>query len=313
MFENLFLERGLSLDRLKSFIEVHEAGGIARAAVGDPVRQSQYSRQIKELEEYFGVELVRRKGKGLELTRPGLELARVVRENFGGLSEFQRACHKAPMRISFGAGDSILHWLVIPRLRKIQEKHPLLGFKLENMRSVEIVQELYDLRLDFGIVRKGIEMRALEKKLLGSFTYAFYVPKACLPTGKKLSLAEVLEEVPIAAQGSDGTFRQELEANATKEGYRPNVRLNCESFPQAYHALLTGQYAAALPTIVDPIMDRKKFVKLEGTFLEKQKRSIYLAWNPRLNRVRPFTSSVMEDLYAEIRSLLKKGDRKKVV
>jgi len=304
MFENLFLQRGLSLDRLKAFIEVHEAGGIARAAVGDPVRQSQYSRQIKELEEFFGTELVRRKGKGLELTRTGLELARVVRENLGGLSEFQRVCQQAPMRISIGAGDSILHWLVVPRLGQVQQQHESLGFRLANMRSVDIVQELYDLRLDFGIVRKGVETRALEKKLLGSFSYAFYVPRSWLAGRRKPPMGDMLEEIPIASQGSDGSFRQELEANALKAGYRLNIRLNCESFPQAYHALMTERYGAVLPNYIDRFIDKKKFIKYEDSLLDKQKRSIYLAWNPRLMRIRPFTSQVADDLVQSVKGLL---------
>jgi hypothetical protein len=40
MFDSLFSERGLSLDRLKVLIKVRDAGSIAQAAPGDPVRQS---------------------------------------------------------------------------------------------------------------------------------------------------------------------------------------------------------------------------------------------------------------------------------
>ena len=81
MFEHLFSERGLSLDRLKTLIEVARAGSIAGAARGDSARQSLYSRQIKELEEFFGVELTRRRGKVLVLTRPGWELVRRAHES----------------------------------------------------------------------------------------------------------------------------------------------------------------------------------------------------------------------------------------
>jgi len=76
MFEALFSTRGLSLDRLRSFLEMAEAGGIARAAPGDPVRQSQISRQIRELEEFFGTELTQRRGKGLVLTPAARRLAK---------------------------------------------------------------------------------------------------------------------------------------------------------------------------------------------------------------------------------------------
>ena len=45
MFEKLFAHSGLSLDRLRSFLEIVTAGGISAAAKGDSNRQSQYSRQ----------------------------------------------------------------------------------------------------------------------------------------------------------------------------------------------------------------------------------------------------------------------------
>src|SRR5258708_4260838 len=92
MFEKLLSEGGLSLDRLKALLEVGAAGGIAKATQGDPVRQSQYSRQIKELENFFQVKLAERQGRGIRLTDPGRELARISRFFLLGLSNFQRGC-----------------------------------------------------------------------------------------------------------------------------------------------------------------------------------------------------------------------------
>ena len=60
MFEHLFANSGLSLERLRTFREIVTAGGITAAAGDDSNRQSQYSRQLKELERYFGVELLKR-------------------------------------------------------------------------------------------------------------------------------------------------------------------------------------------------------------------------------------------------------------
>ena len=56
---------GVSIDRLKSFLLVAEAGGHARAAPGDPVRQSQLSRQVSELEVALAQELFVRSGRGM--------------------------------------------------------------------------------------------------------------------------------------------------------------------------------------------------------------------------------------------------------
>jgi len=55
MFEDLFSKGGLSLERLRSFMLMANAGSIAKAVPQDPTRQSQISRQIKELESFSGL------------------------------------------------------------------------------------------------------------------------------------------------------------------------------------------------------------------------------------------------------------------
>ena len=52
-FVSLLSRRGLSYDRLLNFCRIAEAGGISKAADGDAAKQSLYSRQIRELEEFF--------------------------------------------------------------------------------------------------------------------------------------------------------------------------------------------------------------------------------------------------------------------
>ena len=68
MCAQMLSKGGLSLDRLNNFCRIAEAGGITKAAGSDPGKQSLYSRQIKELETFFGVELKVRRGKGIVLT-----------------------------------------------------------------------------------------------------------------------------------------------------------------------------------------------------------------------------------------------------
>src|SRR5688572_20548346 len=106
MFDSLFSERGLSLDRLKVLIEVRDAGSIAQAAPGDPVRQSQYSRQLRELSEFFGCEVTQRRGKILKLTSQGERLAELAREYLRSLDDFRAECKQQSVAFSIGAGDS---------------------------------------------------------------------------------------------------------------------------------------------------------------------------------------------------------------
>src|SRR6266568_8259698 len=114
MYSKLFAESGLSLDRLKALLEVGAAGSIVKAANGDPVRQSQYSRQIKELENFFRSRLIERQGKGSRLTANGKELARISRFFLLGLSNFQRGCLAEEQTFRIGAGPTFIRQFLLP-------------------------------------------------------------------------------------------------------------------------------------------------------------------------------------------------------
>ena len=57
MFDELFSESGISLDRCRAFLAIVEAGGITQASEGSTSRQSQLSRQLGELETWLGAKL----------------------------------------------------------------------------------------------------------------------------------------------------------------------------------------------------------------------------------------------------------------
>src|SRR5688572_19048735 len=116
MFEKLFASGGLSLDRLKSLLEAGAAGSIAKGAGGDPVRQSQYSRQIRELEDFFCIKLIERHGKGTRLTANGKELARISRFFLLGLSNFQRGCLAEEQTFRIGASATFIQRFLLPLL-----------------------------------------------------------------------------------------------------------------------------------------------------------------------------------------------------
>jgi DNA-binding transcriptional LysR family regulator len=286
MFKELLSQRGLSMERLHSFLLVAEAGGIARAVRGDPVRQSQFSRQISELETYFGTQLMRRHGKTLELTDAGRELAALARVQFVGLDDFRKACADEPSDFTLGAGDSLLTWVVIPRLARIQRQLPRTRFQLTNLRSSEIARRLGDLRIDFGLSRANIVRPPLKHATLGRVVYRLFVPKRLLRQHRGLTGHELAARLPVATLGSDGEFFSQMVEGARSMRVALNLRLVTESFPQAAIAVHSGEYAAILPWHAASALSPRDFAALKVPFLEKAGRTVVLAWNPRLIKVR---------------------------
>ena len=185
-FDRLFTEKGLSMERLAALVEVDDAGGIANAAPDDDSRQSLISRQISQLEKFFDIELKNKTGKTVRLTPAGKHLAKLAREHLQSLEEFQRSCSKQPTEVVIGAGDSLLQWLVLPRIHKVREALQGSVVELQDLQNAAICNALQDHVIDFGLLRSDLVTRgSLTGKSLGKFGYSLFIPDKLFPRDKK--------------------------------------------------------------------------------------------------------------------------------
>lgn len=297
MFEDLFSIGGLSIDRLKSFVEVAEKGAIARVADGDPSRQSLISRQIGELEAFFGTELTRRKGKGLELTEAGRELARQARLQFQGLADFKASCAGLPIEFRIAAGNSILEWLLAPAMTSVAGAVPGSRFVLLDCRTGEAVRGLLDHTIDFAIIRKSAVVQPLKFRTVGRFGYALFVPKSL---GRKMQ-----KNLPLAIS-MGGDFYDSFQLAAEKAGESPNIVFRCSSFTQAAQLVRSGTCGAVLPRIAAPFLAGEATIH-ELPWLKSVTRDIGIAWHRRLMNIRPMAARLLDAMEVPITGTLKKS------
>jgi DNA-binding transcriptional LysR family regulator len=284
MFAALFAQGGLSLDRLRSFCLVAQAGGMTKAAEGDSAKQSLFSRQVKELEEFFGAELMRRHGKGIALTRQGERLHLVARECFSSLMDFQSQCRDLPVEIVVGSGESLIQWLLMPKLSSIRKVLPRALLKFLNLSSSEVVRRLADGRIDFGVVKASAISRPLRSASLGVLQYSLFAPQDLAGSA---SGPRALQELPLAILEGEGSFRKDLSELLRKKRLTLNIAVECASFPLAAQAIEHGGVAAILPSIAGPDLARFGLKELRVPWFDSLKREVCLAWNPRALRVRP--------------------------
>ncbi|SPE54792.1 putative Transcriptional regulator LysR family [Verrucomicrobia bacterium] len=279
MFGKLFAESGLSLDRLKALLEVGAGGSIVKAADGDPVRQSQYSRQIKELEDFFRIKLIERQGKGTRLTPSGRELARISRFFMLGLSNFQRGCLSEEQRFRIGASATFIRQFLLPVLSPSPKGGPM--YATEIVSDEEAERRLHDLTLDFGVVGSAAISRPLQTKVLGRWKLELWAPKALSFTETSASKAFKEKRLPLVLA------RKELERLGVLSPKDYEVHLVCDNFLQA-RAALEGQAAGAfLPSFLAPGKIAKSFVRVRLPKVDSRTLHFYLAWNPRLLRLNP--------------------------
>lgn len=278
------------MERLGNFCAVADIGSIVGAAKGDPVRQSLISRQIRELESFFGVELVRRRGRGLELTEAGRELAAVGRENFKGLADYAARCRGAAWTVRLVASNSIITWLLLPRLKTVENANGSARFEIHHEQSREMVTATREGIYDIAFVRKDALGPGLKHAVLGEIGHSLLVPKTLMPTAPKNSAA-VLGAVPLALPVG-GKMREIVERMAEKAGVRMNVTVGCSSYLQAAQVLQSGMCAAVLPDTALSALKTTQFhrIPLPDHF------TLCLAWSARNADTRPALAGLIEQI-----------------
>ncbi len=292
-----FLQRsGLSFDRLQSFCLVAAAGGVTKAAKGDPAKQSLYSRQVRELEEFFGTELIRRKGRGIVLTEAGISLHAIVREGFTALSDFKSECEGRPVEVVIGTGDSIIQWLLLPRLQEIRKNIPRVRFKFLNLPTDEAVKRLADGLIDFTLVREDAVASPSQAVPLGVLGYSLFLPQAFSSLARAKDKLKLLDDLALATIDGEGSFRVALAEIGRKQKIKINIQIECSSFPMAARVVAKGEMAAILPNIAATELEMHGAVEVPLDFLRQFDRQISLCFSPRSVRIRPILHSVGQAL-----------------
>jgi DNA-binding transcriptional LysR family regulator len=291
MFSKLFAESGLSLDRLRAMLEVGASGSIVKAAQGDPVRQSQYSRQIKELEDFFRVKLMEREGKGMRLTANGRELARLSRFFLLGLSNFQRGCLAEDQTFRIGASPTFIRHFLAPvittSLARTRNR-----YALEAAANDEIERRLHDLTLDFGIMTSVGLSRPLQTKSIGKSKLVLMVPRRLCSNKAAASKAFCEKSLPLALA------ENEFNPSAFPAFKDYELRLVCDSFLTARAALEEQTLATVLPDFLAPPKESFWQIPISGSPV----LPFQLAWNPRLLRLNPLIARTRDFLAESLKT-----------
>lgn len=283
MFEDLLARSGLSLDRLRSFLLVAEAGSISRAARDDVVRQSLYSRQIRELEAFFGTQLTERRGKGIAISAAGRRLAMLVRESLQSLEDFQREQAQGAKLFSIGAGASVLQWVAVPCLHEFAGHLGGARVRVESHRSVSAVHAVRDGKLDFAIVREDAVPADLPRAVLGKVTFMLCVPRAlCRGMGADaVATKAVWPTLPLAALTTGGQFHSALQVACAEAGVPFQPAVECGSFLEVRALVAAGRHAGILPSIGIAGWAPPEVIVRPFPPLKSYGRSLCLHWNAR--------------------------------
>ena len=236
--------KGLSLDRLETLSAIVAQRGIMRAAGGDANRQSQFSRQVAELEAWFGVELLDRSSTPSKPTEAALRIVRQVDEFRREMDAIREAAGGGRQTVVFGAGERMIRSYLIPWASKVRKENLKLVFR--NLTSSVIRTELLAKRLDFGILRSERCPEGMERVALKPIPMNLLLP-AELVKGRRKWLWKDLEEIPLMLLEGDGRFTRFLREKALAAGIVLDVAMECSTWTQVIDAMRGCGHGGFLP------------------------------------------------------------------
>ena len=294
MFERLINQKNFSLDRLATFCELLDAGSIGDATRFDSSRQSKFSRQVKELEEFFKTELLDRKSKPHRATEKGLQLASIVRPCLTELEDFIASCkEKEPDRIVFGAGESLIQWLLIPGIRPhLSRELPKAKVVFQNLQTKPIISSLQNGQIDVGFVRKNAVPENLKSIGSVTFSYRLFVPNKFETKLKSPVNLKQLGDLPVALLEGTGDLRSTINVLSKKAGIKLNVVTECSSSTQLALLVSRKECSAILPFLTNSQLDSKIIDNYKISGFKTLERKMCFAWNPQRTKIRPIIERV---------------------
>ena len=282
----------MELRHLRYFIAVAEEGHVTRAAQRLGIQQPPLSQQIRALERELGVQLFRRKPRGVELTDAGkvfLERSREILEDVDrALASTRRTARGEQGRVVVGFTSSAPFHPFVPRvIRAFREMSPLVSLILEESGSNELVQGLHNESIDAAFIRSpeadlvGLVVRPLlEEDMV-----------VALPAGHRLARDEHVP-LPLDALASE-TFvlykrpggpglYDTIIAACRNAGFSPRVGQEAPRILSTLNLVAAGIGVSIVPASLRRLqMDGVMYRKLSGS--TQLKAPLILACRPGEN------------------------------
>lgn len=148
----------MELRHLRYFVAVAEEGNVTRAAERLGMQQPPLSQRIKSIERELDVQLLRRKGRGIELTEAGrnfLDNARAMLAQYDHTFESTRRTARGEQgRLCVGVTPTGPFHPFVPRvIREFREALPRVSVTLEECLRTELIERLRSEQMDVAFLR----------------------------------------------------------------------------------------------------------------------------------------------------------------
>lgn len=217
----------LNFHQLHIFYTVSEKGSFSGAAQLLHMTQPAVTMQVQSLEEYFGTKLFLRTTKKIELTEAGralLPFAKrsidLMRETERGMSHFT---HMLEGRLQLGASLTIGEYILPRLLGPFAKEFPHISVSMKVMNTTQIVEEIMQHQLTFGLVEAPIEDPGVQLDPVLSDELKLIVPAGHPLAAQELVKMEDALQYPFVLREQGSGTRRVMEEELLRQGLDPSL------------------------------------------------------------------------------------------
>ena len=262
----------MELRHLRYFVAVAEEENVSRAALKLHVSQPGLSRQIRDLEDEIGFQLLERSAKSVRLTAAGkvflAEAREVLLHADAAVNKARAVAHGGSGEIHVGYAPSLTVQILPPMLRAFQGEFPHVRVTLHDLSSEEMLTQLGTKKLQVALtVRPPAKMlRGLSFVEIARYAMVVAVaPSHPLAKLKAITLQQVAPEPLIGLNRKDyPEYHVETKKLFAAVGRKPNFAEEHEGGTGIITAVEAGRGIALVPSSLACIVGtRVKLIPLK--------------------------------------------------
>ena len=237
----------MNLSWLQTFVLIVEKKSLTKAAQVLHLTQPAVSKQLNSLEKFYGVPLLYRTSRSVEVTEAGKVVynhcCRILAAVKESLVEVQALANDLHGDLLLGASTIPGEYILPTALGRFQSFNSQLNVKLEIADSTDIARMVTDGVIEAGVIGVVINNPALKQELIYQDELVIIAPKGHPLTEKKMvALEDLVAESFILREKGSGT-RQVIEKKLQEKGIsldRLNIKLELGSTEAVVNAVAAG-------------------------------------------------------------------------
>lgn len=266
----------LDLESLKLFIRASELGSLSKAADHSNLALAAVSRRISLLEAHYGVQLLVRTGRGVEMTPAGRALLSRARDILRGvsmaradLSDFAKGFRGT---VNLQASTSAITQYLPKDLAAFAVQCPDLRVDIREAYSVEIVAAVREGRAEVGVIFADPHLSSLALTPYRHDRLVVVAPKSFKPGLESTRFLDLVEHDFVVMEDNTAMTRM-ISAAAAEAGLALRLRVKVGSFDAVCRMVEAGFGLGVLPRVAAQNFETTmglRLIELEDPWAERQ-------------------------------------------